>query len=463
MKEVACFVFGLMIFISTRAQDITRIEYFFDTDPGFGSGIPVIFTPDSLVSTAFTVNVSGIPAGLHMFCMRAGNAVNVWSVVSNRLFAVFDYAGSQNIVQMEYFVDNDPGFGSGSQVSITQGSQVSKQFTIDLTGVGPGIHILVVRCRNILNQWSLTGHYSFLYAATSFEDIANLEYYIDYDPGYGNGHTILVTPGKNITKSFVIDLTGVLPGIHKLITRCRNSAGQWSQVGHYLFNAVDPEIGDIRQIEYFFDADPGFGNGKPVTVVPGTDISKTFSPDLTGLSDGIHLMWLRSKNLYNRWSSPAKTLFLKEDTVIHLVAKLEYYFTKDPGYGNGKNVPVIPARELTSNFILDTNDVSAGNYFLVTRVKNNAARWSIISSKPIVVRTKTWTGLIDDDWKVPGNWEPAGVPLSTDKVIIPAATPWMPVVRESGHSCHDVSVAAGATLTLLTGITLELTGDMKIE
>jgi hypothetical protein len=463
MKTLACLVFGLLILISTKAQDISQIEYFFDNDPGFGNGIPVSFTPDSLVTASFTANITGVPTGLHILCIRARNELNLWSILSWRLFAVFDYLTIQDIVQMEYYVDNDPGYGNGRQVSVSAGSLVTSLFTIDLTGVAPGIHLLVARCKNALNQWSQVGHYSFLSAAPGFENIAGLEYYIDNDPGYGKGIPVTITPGKNVTQGFIIDLTGVSPGIHKLITRCKNSADQWSQIGHYPFISVNPVIGDILQIEYFVDTDPGFGKAIPLSITPGNTVTKVFTPDLSGLSDGIHLLCLRSRNIYNCWSSLEKTILLNQDVALHMITKLEYYFTNDPGFGKGKDVSVTPALQLTSNFILDTNDISAGSYYLVTRVMNDAARWSIIASERITIKTKIWTGTIDDDWKVADNWEPAGVPVSTDKVMIPAGTTWMPVVRESGHRCHDISVADGATLTLLPGIALEITGDMRIE
>jgi hypothetical protein len=389
MKTVTCLVFGLMIFISIKAQDITRIEYFFDTDPGFGNGIPVNFTPDSIVTAAFITDITGIASGLHMLCIRALNEGNLWSILSSRLFAAFDYSVIQDISQMEYFVDNDPG--------------------------------------------------------------------------YGNGKPVIITPGKNVTQSFVIDLTGVSPGIHKLITRCRNSVGQWSQIGHYLFNAVDLSIGDVVQMEYFVDSDPGYGHATPIIIIPGNHISNVFTPDLTGLSPGIHLLCLRSKNSFNRWSQVEYSMVLNEDADLHMITKLEYYLTRDPGFGKGKGVAVIPAAELTSNFILDTNNIVAGSYWFVSRVMNDAARWSIISSKHITVKTKIWTGTSDVDWKVPENWDPMGVPLSTDKIIIPTGALRMPVVKESGHSCHDISIGDGARLDLDPGVTLEITGDIRIE
>ncbi|MBI5856505.1 MAG: hypothetical protein HZB42_02545 [Sphingobacteriales bacterium] len=44
---------------------------------------------------------------------------------------------------------------------------------------------------------------------------------------------------------------------------------------------------------------------------------------------------------------------------------------------------------------------------------------------------KTWTGAIDTDWDIAGNWSPAGVPASCDTVYIPSGLPNYPVVNST--------------------------------
>jgi hypothetical protein len=47
--------------------------------------------------------------------------------------------------------------------------------------------------------------------------------------------------------------------------------------------------------EYFFDTDPGFGNGTPITLTPGVDISNLTVPVSTGsLTAGQHYFYIRS-------------------------------------------------------------------------------------------------------------------------------------------------------------------------
>jgi len=82
MKAISILVTALLIVTFSQAQDVNRIEYFFDTDPGFGNGIPLTFTPDSMVSVNFTADITGLSHGMHMLCLRAGNENNLWSMLA---------------------------------------------------------------------------------------------------------------------------------------------------------------------------------------------------------------------------------------------------------------------------------------------------------------------------------------------------------------------------------------------
>ena len=64
MRRLLYILLGLWIFTS-NAQDITRLEYFIDTDPGYGSATNIPITPDPSVATSFSMVTSGISYGVH--------------------------------------------------------------------------------------------------------------------------------------------------------------------------------------------------------------------------------------------------------------------------------------------------------------------------------------------------------------------------------------------------------------
>lgn len=79
------------------------------------------------------------------------------------------------------------------------------------------------------------------------------------------------------------------------------------------------------------------------------------------------------------------------------------------------------------------------------------------------VKVKTWSGSADTKWNNPGNWCPAGIPGPTDDIVIPGSTPAMPTVDVTGMSCRNVRVKPGATVTIVSGFTLQVNGNLIIE
>lgn len=81
----------------------------------------------------------------------------------------------------------------------------------------------------------------------------------------------------------------------------------------------------------------------------------------------------------------------------------------------------------------------------------------------IVPITRSWIGVIDDNWNTPGNWSPSGIPLYIDNVIIAASAPFQPVVKITGLSCHDVLIKNGATVVINNGVIFTVNGDTTLE
>ena len=58
----------------------------------------------------------------------------------------------------------------------------------------------------------------------------------------------------------------------------------------------------ITAAEYFFDDDPGVGNATALTIAQGASIDETFSIPTTGLSEGLHVLHIRTQDSDNVWS-----------------------------------------------------------------------------------------------------------------------------------------------------------------
>ncbi len=77
---------------------------------------------------------------------------------------------------------------------------------------------------------------------------------------------------------------------------------------------------------------------------------------------------------------------------------------------------------------------------------------------------KNWNGSVSTNWNTAANWSPAGVPNSSDCVVIPV-TPNNPII--SGNSFNglagNITVKNGATLTIQTANSLTVTDWVKVE
>jgi hypothetical protein len=307
MKKVFLIFLMLLALFSARTQVITKMEYFVDTEPGFGNGIdiPVISSAD--VTASFNINASGLVPGVHMVCVRAmedntGGENRVWSAIAASLFITVDLDAVPGIARLEYFIDTDPGYGFATTVPISNEKNISANFSINTGGLVPGLHMVVARVKNTYHEWSVVAS-SMFYACepVAGADITQMEYFFDTDPGFGAGNQVPLLPGKDISRIFNVDINGLLPGIHMLSFRTKNSANRWSVVTTNTFLNIDTSVPDIVQMEYFLDTDPGFGEGIQIPIISGKDVSEVIPLDTAGLSLGRHYLVVRAKNQRNAW------------------------------------------------------------------------------------------------------------------------------------------------------------------
>jgi PKD repeat protein len=282
MKTILFFI-GLLVVWGSYAQPVQQAEYFFNTDPGYGNGTPVSFTPGDVVELDFNASTDGLSPGIHTLYIRVKAAR--WSQLYSRLIAISPDFG---ISEAEYFFNEDPGYGNGVPISFTPGKVVELNFDADATALSPGIHTLYVRVKSG-NNWSQM-HAGIIGVSPDF-GISEAEYFFNEDPGYGNGTPISFTPGKVVELNFDADATALSPGIHTLYVRVK-SGNNWSQM-HQRIIGVSPETG-ISQAEYFIGEDPGHGNGIPLDVTPGKIIELDHVIENTDFPNGMNYIYFRT-------------------------------------------------------------------------------------------------------------------------------------------------------------------------
>jgi hypothetical protein len=149
--------FFLVEIPSAGASNIQEMEYFIDSDPGFGlaTSIPVA-SPGTDLSFNFTDDLQALNPGLHQIFFRGMNSSGKWGSASYGSFFIvrIPTSGDSNIQQLEYFIDTDPGYGAATQVTLSSvGTDLEIDFDVSLAGITDGDHMLYVRAKNELKQW----------------------------------------------------------------------------------------------------------------------------------------------------------------------------------------------------------------------------------------------------------------------------------------------------------------------
>jgi alpha-tubulin suppressor-like RCC1 family protein len=147
--------------------------------------------------------------------------------------------------------------------------------------------------------------------------VSQAEYFWDNDPGTGNGTPVLATDG-NLNSAFeYLTKTGISTpgnGLHKFCLRVKDNTGVWGPVFTNIINVQQNNTSTIMavsQAEYFWDTDPGTGNGTPVLATDGNFDSTYEQLTKTGItlpSAGLHVFNIRVKDNSGVWGPVFKNV-----------------------------------------------------------------------------------------------------------------------------------------------------------
>lgn len=214
---------------AAEASNVKAAEYFIDADPGSGNGINIpVATVGATTSFVATIPTTGLANGFHNLIIRTRNELGQWGLGENRVFYISTSAIAGDITAAEYFIDNDPGTGSGIALSVgTSAATATFTAAIATTGLTNGFHNLYIRTKNSQGIWGHFENRVFYVSNQSLPaaDITAMEFFIDTDPGVGNGTAIAVTAGSLVTLIANIPTMGLTAGQHFLFIRAKSADG----------------------------------------------------------------------------------------------------------------------------------------------------------------------------------------------------------------------------------------------
>ncbi|MFZ4708200.1 MAG: hypothetical protein ACOYMF_19505, partial [Bacteroidales bacterium] len=287
-------------------------------------------------------------------------------------------AWAQDIIQIEYFIDTDPGNGLATNVPITPGANLGNiVFSIDMASQTLGFHSLYIRAKDANQKWGLTAVRAFYKDASLIAAVPNVtqvEYFIDTDPGNGLATNVPITSGTNLPDLVIpIDMAAQTAGFHNLYIRAKDANQKWglTAVRPFYKEGQNIVLPTITRVEYFIDTDPGFGLATHVPILSGINLSDlNFHVDSACLTRGQHYVNIRSCDSYGKWSltnmdtityNPRLLIVAVGDTnlcpgeLVQLIASdcqgRTYQWHKDNSPIEGGTNPVFIASEVGSYYV----------------------------------------------------------------------------------------------------------------
>lgn len=397
--RIACLLAVIWINAGTRTQaQINALEYFIDADPGIGNATAVNtgFTPGDSVNLQLQVPVGNIDPGFHQLYIRSRNQAGKWGLYSAAWFFTANINATPGIAAAEYFFDTDPGTSNGTALNTGSGDSISSLFSIPVpAGLSGGMHHLHIRAKTYNGVWS---HYKTqLFFVTGITNTASqitgLEYFFDTDPGVGHATGLSITATDSLQTQVLIPVpAGLSGGIHHLHIRARANNGTWGHYKTQLFfvTGIANTSSQIDGLEYFFDTDPGIGNGQTIALSPTDSAVHMALIPVGSLSPGLHRLHIRAKNTDDIRSHIRTQLFFvtpAQSGSTGIVAA-EYFIDADPGMGSGVPIAINPATDSFSHswMLALPPSLTSGNHILTMRVRNEQGIWSHFRTDSFAVK-----------------------------------------------------------------------------
>ncbi|MBL7944109.1 MAG: hypothetical protein JNM00_15165 [Flavobacteriales bacterium] len=197
--------------------------------------------------------------------------------------------------------------------------------------------------------------------AAGAQTIVTGEYFFDVDPGMGLAtHFDVMAQGDTVEAEVEINSSFLSPGRHILYVRWKDDSGRWGITNKR-------EVYIVRQnvaAEYFWDTDPGNGNGIPLlTYDDGGVLSICDKVSTTGLAAGLHSLYVRYRSADGVWGIPSQQDVVVEanETPIGCAGDFDNNGTINTsdllvflgGFGDAFNCQL----DLTDDFVVNTSDL----------------------------------------------------------------------------------------------------------
>jgi hypothetical protein len=476
-KQLFAFLMFGLLWVKVIAQtQITRVEYFFDNDPGFGNATAFAITPSADISDAHAfVSIAQLPAGIHQLYVRAQDNTGKWSIPNRYGFIALQVPFSfQN--KAEYFLDTDPGFGLAHSISIPTAIELfDQQVSIPLNEVNEGFHQLFVRTRDNNGVWSMPNRFSFIKMASVGTLVKYVEYFIDTDPGPGKAVPVAIQSASNLADwAVAVNTAGLNSGKHRLYLRSRDEQGRWSITNQFEFELNNPVAGPAIRINSItrrplcasetymlsIDAVGSFQSGNQFRVELSDALGSFANPTVAGAVQTINdtLIACHLPRRLAEGNQYRLRVVSTNPTVAGIVSDSIWALRDRPDLGPDILAPIICLGEtanllpyfntsgLTTHWNTTTpSSAVTGNYRLIGITPFGCADTALVS---VAQDIAIWTGTVSNNWHLATNWNNGKVPTVTTHVIISNASLVNPIISLADAHAASVQLKQGSSIQL---------------
>lgn len=340
-------------FVSTSVTSNSIEKHQYWIDGNLQAAVTSTSQPSAIV-------IDDLKPGLHSLTVRVQDNTGMWSSQVAKYFIVpyaENSATPNGIVQHQYWIDGN------LQAAVTSDS---KPQPIVISSLNPGLHTFTVRVQDNTGVWSTQVTKAFIkpYAVTSVNDkeIVRHQYWID-----GKIEAQVTLNQKDPID--IIEIEGLLPGLHSLTVRVQDNTGMWSsQVAKYfIVPTAETSVGDKSIVlhQYWID-------GKLDAIV-SSETQPSQIP-ISTLKPGLHSLTVRVKDNTGVWSSQvAKYFIVKDDDAVEEATITRYMYWFDEETDDFKTGPLASA---SGTMDIDISDVEAGTHTLWWRCGDSKGAWS---------------------------------------------------------------------------------------
>jgi len=234
--------------------------------------------------------------------------------------------------------------------------------------------------------------------------LETLEYYIDTDPGMGNGTKIVLNALETTVDSdnIEIDISNLSYGFHKLVTRFKDKDGQWGIPKLLVFYVPEPRQETmIENAEIFFDDKKDFSQGSSLSLTQGLiiDINSELDISQFNLNPGFHTAYVRLKDTEGSWGNyKSQMIYLPKERKQVNIDKAEYFYNQIVATGAGTSIELSGGENGMVNvegLQLDTPEKSGFNRLFV-RFGDSDGDWGIPQAARLYMPRERNTTLVTE-------------------------------------------------------------------